>query len=71
MEFKNRYSGQRRKEEFFTKQENKEDLTDQSQITTASISSMAKKFGIDVLIAKAQILTRLSGIFAHFARKTS
>lgn len=54
MKFKNRYSGQGRKEEFFTKQENKEDLTDQSQISSASISSMAKKFGIDALIAKAQ-----------------
>lgn len=54
MKFKNFYNNRKVKEEFFTKQENREELTDQSQITSASISAMAEKFGIDAVIAKAQ-----------------
>lgn len=49
-----RYSEMKKKPEFYRPTESKETLTDQSQICSASIVEMAKKFGIDAIIAKAE-----------------
>lgn len=51
--FKNKYE-QRKREEFFTKYENNEKKTDESQHCQASITEMAKKFGIDAMISLAK-----------------
>ena len=51
--FKDTYSEIRKKEEFYKKHEG-EDMTDQSQLCGASIVEMAKKFGIEAIIAKAE-----------------
>lgn len=51
--FKNHYSGIGEKKEFWIEPD-QEELTDQSQIVGASIVEMAKKFGIDAIIAKAE-----------------
>ena len=51
--FKNHYSQIGRKEGFSIKYED-EDMTDQSQLSSASIVEMAKRFGIDAIIAKAE-----------------
>lgn len=50
--FKNVYSEQKIKKEFFTKGGG-ERKTKQDQITSASITEMAKRFGIDAIISKA------------------
>ncbi len=51
--FKNKYSQMGRKEEFDLDY-SKEDMTDQSQAINGSITEMAKKYGIDAIIAKAE-----------------
>lgn len=51
--FKNRYSEQRQKDEFYTECDQTQ-VTDQSQLCGASIVEMAKRFGIDAIIAKAE-----------------
>ena len=51
--FKNHYSQIGKKEGFAIKYED-EDMTDQSQLSSASIVEMAKRFGIDAIIAKAE-----------------
>ncbi len=53
--FKNHYSQIGRKKDFGIKYE-AEDMTDQSQIVGASITEMAKKFGIDAIMARAEQL---------------
>ncbi len=53
IKFKDRYSEQKIKEEFYTTPD-KTEMTDQSQYASASIVEMAKKFGIDAIIAKAE-----------------
>ena len=53
IKFKNHYSQIGRKEGFKIKYE-AEDLTDQSQLSSASITEMAKRYGIDAIIAKAE-----------------
>ena len=53
IKFKNAYEN-KRNEKFFTKIDYEDDPTDQSQIIGASMREMAKKFGIDALIAKAE-----------------
>lgn len=53
IKFKNKYDTIGRKDEFARKL-TKEDMTDQSQIIGASIVEMAKRFGIDAIIAKAE-----------------
>lgn len=53
--WENKYTKMKKKEEYFTiYDENAKDMTDQSQICSASIVEMAKKFGIDAIIAKAE-----------------
>ena len=52
MEFKNHYNQIGKKENFKIKYE-AEDMTDQSQLSSASITEMAKRYGIDAIIAKA------------------
>lgn len=56
IKFKDKYSSIGKKgDEFVTKySENAEDMTDQSQVVSASIVEMAKRFGIDAIIAKAE-----------------
>lgn len=51
-----KYDKIRKKEEFFTEYDKEKavDMTDQSQLCGASIVEMAKKFGIDAIIAKAE-----------------
>lgn len=56
IKFKNHYSQIGKKEEFKVKY-TAEDKTDQSQLCSASITEMAKRFGIDAIIAKAQQTT--------------
>lgn len=51
--FKNAYSNNIKKTEFFTEYKNNEKITDESQIIQSSIVEMAKKFGIDAIIQKA------------------
>lgn len=51
--FKDSYSERTTKEEFFTTPDDTQ-MTDQSQVCQASIVEMAKKFGIDAIIAKAE-----------------
>lgn len=51
--WKNSYDSREVQKEFFTKIKG-EDKTDQSQLAGASIVEMAKKFGIDAIIAKAE-----------------
>lgn len=51
--FKDRYCEERKKEEFYTEPEQTQ-MTDESQLCQASIVEMAKKFGIDAIIAKAK-----------------
>ena len=53
MNFKNHYNQIGKKKDFKTKY-NAEDETDQSQIASASIVEMAKRYGIDAIIAKAE-----------------
>ncbi len=53
MKFKNHYSQIGKKEGFKIKYD-AEDLTDQSQLSSASITEMAKRYGIDAIIAKAE-----------------
>lgn len=53
MKFKNHYETKKIKKEFFTKI-SKEDMTDQSQLASASIVEMAKRYGIDAILAKAE-----------------
>lgn len=55
MKFKNTYSERKAKPEFYKKIEG-DDLTDQTQITSASIVEMAKRFGIDAIIARAEAM---------------
>lgn len=52
IKFKNHYNQIGKKEGFKTKYE-AEDMTDQSQLSSASITEMAKRYGIDAIIAKA------------------
>lgn len=52
--FKNYYENRKRHDEFKWKQKDKTSLTDQSQLCGASIVEMAKRFGIDAIIAKAE-----------------
>lgn len=57
MNFRNRYSVLKETEKDrkqFKKELTDERLTDQSQLERASITEMAKKFGIDALMAKAE-----------------
>lgn len=54
MKFLNTYMTRVKKPEFFTNIKNDNDMTDQSQIYSASITEMAKRFGIDAIIAKAK-----------------
>lgn len=56
IKFKNKYSSIGTKNgKFITEySEEAEDMTDQSQIVSASIVEMAKRFGIDAIIAKAE-----------------
>lgn len=51
--YKNYYGTIGRKEEFFTSYPNAEDKTDQSQLASASITEMAKRFGIEAIESKA------------------
>ena len=53
IKFKNHYNQIGRKKDFKIKY-NAEDMTDQSQIASASICEMAKRYGIDAIIAKAK-----------------
>lgn len=53
IKFKNHYSQIGKKEEFKVKYDEK-DMTDQSQLCSASIVEMARKYGIDAIIAKAE-----------------
>lgn len=53
MEFKNSYSIIGRKDDFKIKYEEK-DMTDQSQLASASITEMAKRYGIDAIMARAE-----------------
>lgn len=53
IKFKNHYNQIGRKKDFTIKYE-AEDMTDQSQLTSASICEMAKRYGIDAIIAKAK-----------------
>lgn len=59
--FKNYYATIGKKEEFYTEQKDKESLTDQSQLANASLTEMAKKYGIDAMIAKAEQATIEAG----------
>lgn len=52
LKFKNHYNQIGRKEDFKIKY-TAEDMTDQSQVVGASITEMARKYGIDAIIAKA------------------
>lgn len=53
LKFKNHYSEIGEKKEFWIVPD-AEEMTDQSQLVGASIVEMAKKFGIDAIIAKAE-----------------
>lgn len=53
IKFKNHYNQIGRKEDFKIKYD-EEDMTDQSQLSSASITEMAKRYGIDAIMAKAE-----------------
>lgn len=53
IKFKNHYNQIGRKEEFKISYD-EPDMTDQSQLSSASITEMAKRYGIDAIMAKAQ-----------------
>ena len=53
IKFKNHYNQIGRKKDFKIKY-HAEDMTDQSQLSSASICEMAKRYGIDAIIAKAK-----------------
>lgn len=52
IKFKNAYTEERKKEEYY-REVSEERKTNQDQITSASITEMAKRFGIDAIMAKA------------------
>lgn len=74
IKFKNRYNTIGTKKEFW-KEYDQKDMTDQSQLAGASIVEMAKKFGIDAIISKAEKMEIEVGnlqdqLFGHDLTKT-
>lgn len=64
MTFRNYYSTKEKKQEFQKIVEG-ESLTDQSQYASASIREMAKRFGIDAIMAKAEQMTATESLKDH------
>ena len=64
MTFRNYYTTKERKPEFQKLVEG-ESLTDQSQYASASIREMAKRFGIEAIMAKAEQLTATESLKDH------
>lgn len=54
LKFKNSYESRGKKPEFYTKYKENKQMTDKSQIYSASITEMAKRYGIDAIISKAE-----------------